>query len=201
MLTYKIVDKKRSRRNSTKYLEISSTWYDDINATYIVDDGFLQEERLFLEAKKNCEDYINEVEKLELEEKKKIEREKVEKRANKDLIKFQIKYECDESIEDWHDLLYILCKKDKYLKLAIAMYRTRCDWSDGFYKVEDALGDFHIENDQDSEIYNCVQERLNSDEQDGRIFRDCMWNYDVLYSIVENQELLQDAQLCLEHII
>lgn len=81
------------------------------------------------------------------------------------------------------------------------MYRTRCDWNDGFYKVEDALENFNIENDQDNEIYNCVQELLVSEDQDGRIFRDCEWNYDTLYSLIENEELLQDAQLCLEHII
>jgi virulence-associated protein VapD len=196
---YNVIDKKRTRRNNTKYLEIPSTWYDDISATYVTDDGFIHEERLFMQAKKNCEDYIKEVEKFELEEKKRFEQEKAEKKKNKDLVKLQIKYECDESIEDWHDLLYVLCKKDKYLKLAVAMYRTRCDWSDGFYRVEDALGDFDVKNPQDGEICDCVSSCLSSDS-DGRVFRDCEWNYDVLFSLVENKELLQDTRLCLENI-
>jgi len=79
---------------------------------------------------------------------------------------------------------------DKYFNLAIAMEETRGDWSEGFGRVEEALGSFKIENKVDRKIYDDINECCNGEERDGRIFRDCEWNYDKIYALA-NPELVE----------
>jgi hypothetical protein len=40
----------------------------------------------------------------------------------------------------------------------------------------------------------------NDGDVDGRVFRDTRWNYDKLFELVNDQQLLADARLCMEHI-
>lgn len=74
-------------------------------------------------------------------------------------------------------------KANKYLVLAIAMKETRLNWSEGFYRVEDALKTFQIESEQDQAIYADISGCLH--EEDGRVFRDTTWNYDRLFELVD----------------
>ena len=67
---------------------------------------------------------------------------------------------------------------NKYVDLIIAMKKTRGDWSQGFYRVKDVLKKFNIETKEDELICNNLWEQF--DCQDGRVFRDCEYNYDVL---------------------
>lgn len=87
------------------------------------------------------------------------------------------------------DTLYELVGKgDKYFKLANAMLETRNDWNDGCYKVEIALELFDIANTEDQEIYESILE-LCEDFEDGRVFRDCKWNYSVLFGMCKEESL------------
>jgi len=70
----------------------------------------------------------------------------------------------------------------KYLYLADAMYRNRCDWSNGYNYVEDALDNFEIETELDHEIVEELEEIMYEyDCVDGRHFRDCDYNYNWIY--------------------
>jgi len=82
---------------------------------------------------------------------------------------------------------------NKYYKLAMAMEKTRGDWSQGFYRVKNALKDFKIETNLDQIIFNEMSERVKESRyQDGRTFRDCPHNYnwirDNLLSKEENKK-------------
>lgn len=90
-----------------------------------------------------------------------------------------------------------LLASDKYLDLAAAGIETRCDWSDGCWRVRNALGRFSVADARDQEIYEEWQE-LCDDFEDGRVFRDCKWNYDRVMELVtpDLQALWKRAKEC-----
>lgn len=77
------------------------------------------------------------------------------------------------------ELTEILYTRNKYLRLAVAGIETRNDWSDGAWRVLDALRTFVVENNDDRAIAEEWAENAH-DCEDGRIFRDSTWNYNRL---------------------
>ncbi len=98
----------------------------------------------------------------------------------------------------WSDVLDHLCGKDQRLNLAVAMQRTRGDWSEGPYRVSNALGNFRIETNEDKDIAADVATCLY-DFSDGRVFRDTTWNYTRLFASVTDQQLAADCQKAMQH--
>jgi len=98
----------------------------------------------------------------------------------------------------WRDVLEALENKHPRLPLAIAMQRTRMDWSEGPYRVRDALSGFQIETTEDKDIANDVLSGLE-DFCDGRVFRDCTWSYDALFASIPDQQLVADVRQALSH--
>jgi hypothetical protein len=78
-------------------------------------------------------------------------------------------------------------KKNKYLRLAYYLEKNRNDWNDGYDFAETGLDGFTIENGTDQEIYDEIQGLIDNWNNDGRVFRDCTWNYSVLYQLVGPQ--------------
>lgn len=123
------------------------------------------------------------------------EAEKTEK-AKKEILakaRLQVKYNLDEDFE-WSDVLDVLDKKDKYFMLARAMEDTRNDWNDGYGRVQYAISAFEAETEEDKEIFESIHElAYESEDVDGRVFRDCEYNYSVLYGKVD-AEILSDYE-------
>lgn len=130
----------------------------------------------------------------ELQEAEKTEKAKKEVLAK---ARLQVKYGLDED-SDWSDVLDALDSKDKYFNLARSMEAVRNDWNDGFGPVEWAISEFIVETEEDKDIEACIQNLLESEEQGGRIFRDCEYNYSVLYGKV-SEELLKDYETLKEY--
>lgn len=130
----------------------------------------------------------------ELQEAEKTEKAKKEVLAK---ARLQVKYGLDED-SDWSDVLEALDSKDKYFNLARSMEAVRNDWNDGFGPVEWSISEFIVEIEEDKDIEACIQELLESEEQDGRIFRDCEYNYSVLYGKV-SEELMKDFETLKEY--
>lgn len=131
------------------------------------------------------------------------EAEKTEK-AKKEILakaRLQVKYNLDEDFE-WSDVLDVLDKKDKYFMLARAGEETRGYWGEGFGKVEYALDRFIVETEEDKEIEKeyaeILEEHNNGDCEDGRIWRDCQFNYSYLYSKVDT-DLMTDYNTLREY--
>lgn len=97
---------------------------------------------------------------------------------------------------DKDSLVRLLRHRDKYLDLAIAMSDTRGDWSDGFWRVSDALRRFTPETAQDGQIVAEVSNLCHGDESDGRVFRDCTWNYSVLFGLADKSLVALHERLC-----
>ena len=111
--------------------------------------------------------------------------------------RLQVKYNLTED-SDWGEVLEALDKKDKYFMLARAMNDVRNDWNDGFGRVEWAISRFDVETEEDKEIEAEINQILESEEEDGRIFRDCAYNYNELYAKA-NPEILQDYETLNEY--
>lgn len=97
-------------------------------------------------------------------------------------------YNKEANLEDIKNFIY----ENKYLKLAKALNDVRNDWNDGCYLIEHALSHFSIDSILDEniveEINECIKAFDNGDT-DGRVFRDCKYNYNYLYSLVPSEFL------------
>lgn len=146
-------------------------------------------------------EYAGEENRREEEQKKaQFARENAERQRKNDLALagLIVRYSALES-SDWRDMLALLCSKNKYLDLGIAGEETRGDWSDGFYRVAEALRRFKIEDERDKEIVADLAGCMDS--EDGRVFRDTTWSYEALYEMVGDDQLVTDARSCLAHTI
>lgn len=126
----------------------------------------------------------------ELQEAEKTEKAKKEVLAK---ARLQVKYNLTEDFE-WSDVLEVLDNKDKYFKLARAMEETRNDWNDGYGRVQYAISGFQVETEEDKEIFDEIYDLSHEYEDiDGRVFRDCEYNYSFLYGKV-SEEILSDYE-------
>lgn len=143
--------------------------------------------------------FNEEIEKIK-EERRKKEEEQKQKERNKKLALLLAKYDLDLD-NDWNDVLSKILEKDKYLNLAYHLELNREDWSDGYWYAEFGLDNFKIENELDQKIYNDISSYWE-DFCDGRVFRDCEYNYSVLYNMVKqnNPELYKDFEVVIENM-
>ena len=123
--------------------------------------------------------------------------ELAKRKANMELASMLLRYELPIE-SDWSDVIEHLCSKEQRLDLAVAMQHTRNDWSDGPYRVSNALGRFKIETTEDKDIASDVASCLY-DFEDGRVFRDTTWSYKALFASIADQQLVSDCRKALEH--
>ncbi len=187
--SYQEVDQK-SRARRTKYITKTAGYIEDMRKHLVLNDGYEFNVSEFARYEKSYKEFYEKALKEEEETKKKMEREeqkKIEERkANLEIANLIIKYNLPENA-DWFDVHSILRKKDKYLDLAVAMLSVRNDWNDGPDRVESALGRFKVESAEDKEIDDCIGALIANWDSDGRVFRDCEYNYDYLFSKVDPQ--------------
>lgn len=191
--------KPGSRAYIPKKVKHQAGYIGDLARTFKISDGYAEVEKLYRSKREKIDKLKAEVQREK--EAAAAESERVLKRRQADikLGTIIVRYELPETT-DWDDALSALRVRDKYLDLAIAGLQTRGDWSDGFYRVEDALRRFKIENDQDKDIMANLSGRLIANDRDGRIFRDTEWSYDKLFDLVVDKTLLADARTCLENV-
>ena len=184
----------RSRTPTTE--TVRAGWFDDVQRI-AVSDGYESK----ISAAKQAFESLKKKAAQEIEELRKQEQVKEkEEKAKKEVLakaRLQVKYGLTED-SDWDEVLEVLDKKDKYFMLARAMNDVRNDWNDGFGRVEWALGKFVVETEEDKEIEADIQSCLDSEEDDGRIFRDTTYNYSVLYAKVD-EDLLKDYETLKEY--
>lgn len=87
---------------------------------------------------------------------------------------------------DKDSILDALLAKDKYLRLAYYLERNRNDWNDGYFFARTGLDGFEVVSEDDQAISKEIGDLLDSDDVDGRCFRDCHFNYGVLYGMADD---------------
>jgi hypothetical protein len=183
-LTQRVSVFKSSR--SRKREEVTADWYSalllqiptggDISYQQAIKDGLLKAVEDVEQAK------LNEQAAAERERQKEIDKRKA------DLVFVDICTQVGiDPLESGKDsILEALLSKDKYLRLGHYLERNRNDWSDGYYFARTGLKWFEVVSEDDQAIVNEISGLIDSDDVDGRCFRDCHFNYGVLYGMADD---------------
>jgi hypothetical protein len=86
------------------------------------------------------------------------------------------------------DVFSALLDRNKYLRLAHYLSKNRADWSEGPWYAKTGINGFKVETDEDHEIHKELSGFIVDWDGDGRIFRDCTWSYDRLFSKAGEQD-------------
>lgn len=191
----------KSRARQPVYSTHAAGWLGDVQRNCRTDDSFSGAthtyERLLTEYKAFAQRAEKEAGELEAKRQREqadlLEKRKADMELATILLRYQLPIE-----SDWSDVLEALRSKDQRLDLAVAMSQTRGDWSEGPYRVKDALDRFTIETTEDKNIANDVLSCLDGFE-DGRVFRDTTWSYDALFASVKDTQLLADVKVAMRH--
>lgn len=183
----------KTQRSRTKTTTTHAAGYiGDLQRNIPVSD---ESERMLTLIKSAVDSFKRHADTLKANIRKELQEAEKTEKAKKEVLakaRLQVKYNLTEDFE-WSDVLEVLDSKDKYFALARSMEAVRNDWNDGFGPVEWAISKFTVETEEDKEIETCIQGLLESEEQDGRIFRDCEYNYSFLYGKV-SEEILNDYE-------
>ena len=200
--THQIADPK-SRGRYPKYIKVEAGYLMDLKRWIPISDGYEESEARYYKLRQIYTQYALNAEhekqkQLTLREQE-IARKQKERQEYLGLAQIIIRYSLPEDSE-WEDVLEALRVKDQRLNLAVAMLLTRHNWSNGPYRVEDALSKFELNDAVDVTIQQHVSEALADYEDDGRIFRDCSWNYDQIFATIEDQTLVKDVLTVINHV-
>lgn len=132
---------------------------------------------------------------VEREAKKKEE----EQLKQNELAMLRVKYTPDNALSDAWDILHKILNVDKYLRLAHYLQLNRGDWSEGYHYAEIGIDGFSVDTSHDKLIQEEITGLIENWEGDGRVFRDCKYNYDELFWFVE-EGLLKDYNVMCKYI-
>ncbi len=185
----------KSRASTWKKPSVTKNWVSELRAEFQLADkqgdvvGYW--DKLIERVKKQNEQ--------EAEAKKKLDAETA---AQEKQVKLQAmilglvkKYDLDVSkgLPGKEEIIDVLLGKDKYLRFAHFLQLNRGDWSDGYDYANTGLNGFKVESITDRAIYDEISGYISSSDGDcdGRVFRDCEFNYSVIFGMA-NQELYKD---------
>lgn len=194
--TKRIKDPK-SRARIPKMITVNNGWYKDILENVVVNDGYDFVQKDYEKKKKLFQDiiekYTRDAERAKAEKKAEEEAAVAHKKSLMDMVAIINRYdELDETYE-WEDILEYLLKKSRLLNLAHAMSETRGDWNEGPYRVKNAL--FEPTNDVEKLILEDISRITYDWDGDGRVYRDCKYNYGVLFNMLDQT----DHQLMIDY--
>ena len=174
----------RSYRNP-KYETVQVAWRDYLNG--IPGDSWgNQIDRIY---KEWCDKIKKRREEIEAEKKKEQAQRDQDQRKRDEmklLVSLGLKYGQEFNAVD--SAIDYLLDQDKYLALAYYLEKNRGDWNDGCDYARSGLSRFKIESPGDNQIFQEINS-LCEDFEDGRVFRDCTWNYGVLYGMADKDKL------------
>lgn len=184
----------KTQRSRTKTTTTHAAGYiGDLQRNIPVSD---ESERMLTLIKSAVDSFKRHADTLKANIRKELQEAEKTEKAKKEVLakaRLQVKYNLTEDFE-WSDVLEVLDNKDKYFKLARAMEETRNDWNDGYGRVQYAISGFQVETEEDKEIFEEIYELSHEYEDiDGRVFRDCEYNYSFLYGKV-GEEILSDYE-------
>ena len=186
-----------NRHKNKKNVTQTSGWHSDLARVCPIGDTFFRCKETYKSLVNSANDYFNERIK-ELKDKE-LEKEKKKQIELRELAKYQVKYELPYE-SNWDDVMDSIISKNKYLHLSYNLMCNRNDWSDGPEFAKTGLEEFKIENEIDQKINDNIINAIVNWDGDGRVFRDCEYNYSVLIDFVEDKNLLEDYNYVLGKI-
>lgn len=186
--------KAKMVRGRTKYIESISDWYISLTTQIRTDDGW---NNYITHYNNMCDAINNKIRNLTKIENDKIKADIKKKQIAENelrLAELKVRYGLD-ALSSKPDVLDKILSKNKYLMLAHYLAENRSDWSDGCSKAVIGLDQFVIEDKLDRDIEQCIRNQINNWDGDGRCFRDCEYNYDILFGMVLDTKLVTDYNL------
>lgn len=180
---YTTTEKSGRSYYKTKTIRHNAGYLEDLRRNITLSDGYNTVESAYKEHKAALDDYLR------------IRRE-TEASANRARELEQKKIVADRALgiwigklgldikASWHDILTAVLAKNRHLYLAHYLYKNRGDWSDGYSYAETGLNGFSPLDETDKAIYDDISGLISNWDGDGRVFRDCKWNYDVIFGLV-----------------
>jgi len=133
------------------------------------------------------------------EAEREVKKKEEELLKQNELAMLRVKYTPDNALSDAWDILFKILKEDKYLCLAHYLQLNRGDWSDGYHYAETGIDGFSADSPEDKLIYKEITGLIENWDGDGRVFRDCKYNYDYLFNLVEDH-LVKDYNIVCKYI-
>jgi hypothetical protein len=186
----------RKSARSMKTYRRRAAWLVSLGMQIPTTDGFNAVENDYRAKLRRFE----ESEKKEKQQKRQVELEESRKQAlikqGEMLGRLRGRYDC-EAGDGLDELLERILQRNKYLFLAHYLLKNRDNWSDGYNYAQTGLDGFVAatgpkkhqttrKNDQD--IIDEITGLIENWDGDGRVFRDCEYNYDVLFKMVKNAD-------------
>lgn len=185
-LTYQVIDRK-SRSRLPKYVEQKAGYIGDLYRNCPTSDGYESAVQAYDKLMRSVVEYRKACSELEETERRVKEQQATKEKNARTLATLVVKHGLPHDT-DAHGVLAHLTASNQLLNLAHAMRMTRNDWSEGFWRVSDAIAAFVPASGIDDEILHDVASYLDGEESDGRCFRDCKWSYnDILHRLSESQ--------------
>lgn len=188
--SYREIDYK-SRKKYPQYIDTPAGWVKDLQ-TISTSDGYESAIASVAEMRKGMTKFAEEYRATKLREQaqKESEQKKLAEAATKEraLGVILARQGLDLSLSG-ANAIAALIRKNKYLYLAHYLLKNRNDWTDGASYAECGLNGFSVGTDpRDKEIFDEISGLCNDFEGDGRVFRDCLNNYDSLFAIVAQSD-------------
>lgn len=185
-----------SRAGRTVRAIRNAGWREDLGKCVPVDDNYQAVEKAYKESLARVERW----EAVAKHKQTQAERERAnEQRKQFALFRLAIKYGLELETATPDTLLETILSKDKFLALAYGLERNRRDWSEGPSIAQAALERFLespvVDSQVEESIRRDIQDEIDDWQGDGRVFRDCTWNYSRIYLLCEDDGLKADLDL------
>ena len=190
---YTVYELPTPRHRKKQRIAKNSGFVEDCRRLIQVEDGYESlvrtTKRTLSKVESQASEYLREISKAE----KQKELEEKKKEEIQELARFQVKY---DTKGEWEDVLKQILEKDKYLVLAHYLLKNRENWNEGYHYAKIGLNRFEEESPEEieiaKEIRNIIEDE-NSYPCDGRVFRDCKYNYSKLFAKVD-KALFEDYE-------
>ncbi len=192
----------RKNARSLNTVKVQSEWVTELNIQFPALSSFYDIERIYKDKIQHIRDYEYAKQQY-LDAQQKIKDDELKnKKISAQLIELNLKYKLNIPLENLenYEVLTKLLEQNKYLYLGHYLSKNRGDWNDGYSYAQTGLRFFDSKKSMDlngindDEISNDIQSHISNWDGDGRIFRDCKYNYGILFKIVQEQnpELYED---------
>lgn len=189
---YSTFEYKTSRSRNKTEMKKTAGWVQDLNRVIPKDDQYDSTIKRLESKRRSVEAFGKQKLEEAIAKRKEQEQKEKEQKAIRDLAVLQVKYGTN-SDADAEDILDIILGKNKYLRLAHYLELNRGSWLDGYNYAEIGVDGFTEESDIDRDIVADITSYFE-DFSDGRVFRDCEYNYGVLFGMVQDEDLYQDYE-------
>lgn len=182
--TYSVYEKPNNRSKNRQWLKKNAGFTEDVQRAGPISDFYEQSLNTLKDYERRINEYAQVKQREELAAQEKAQQKQKEAANLKEIAMYSLKYGTDV---DAQQILDAILTKNKYLALAHYLLKNREDWNDGYAYAQQGLNSFYVSTEEDAKIQANIQELIDNWDGDGRVFRDCEYNYDRLFAIAREQ--------------